>query len=352
MAGNPHPVTSITGLSTTANVSKSAAIAYVKARTVVVMASVAEVRATDLTAQVQISLPSGVFTVNAADTTTVDDGVLCVRDANGLGFFRLAREKLNAPRGYYVRTDGNDTNSGLGNTAGTAFLTIQRALNVAASLDFGEHYVVINVADGTYTGAVVFPKITGGRPSSTVLYIVGNDAAPQNVIISTTSLNAVSITAASAGSICRIQGMELRTTASGTCISAYGVSHLQFHNIRFGASAYSHIDANFGALVQAVGNFYTVGSAPSFHYLANYKSVVELSSVTDTYSGALTFGYTAIASSGGLIRAEGGTQTVASGSVTATRHLAQINGIIVTGLGANFFPGNVAGFTQIGGQYY
>ncbi|MBP2116259.1 C1q-like domain-containing protein [Paenibacillus silagei] len=57
---------------------------------------------------------------------------------------------------YYVRTDGNDGNTGLGNTAGGAFKTIGRAVNAIPKM--ANHTVNINVAAGSYAEAVV---ITG-----------------------------------------------------------------------------------------------------------------------------------------------------------------------------------------------
>ncbi len=63
---------------------------------------------------------------------------------------------------FYVRKDGLDTNTGIANTAGGAFLTIQHALNVASGYDYGGVYSVqININDGTYNEVLVIPIWVG-----------------------------------------------------------------------------------------------------------------------------------------------------------------------------------------------
>lgn len=123
MAGNPHPVTSITGIATTGNVSKSAFISYTKARSIVVMQNAAEINATDLSGQLQVTLVSTgrVYELNTLDTTTPDDGVACIRDANGLGFFRQAVDGVDGADGasYGGTSTTSHTTAGSGSKAFT-----------------------------------------------------------------------------------------------------------------------------------------------------------------------------------------------------------------------------------------
>jgi len=54
------------------------------------------------------------------------------------------------------------------------------------------------------------------------------------------------------------------------------------------------------------------------------------------------------ASRNGTLQAIGVTY---SGSATGARYVASGNGVIYTGGGASYFPGNAAGSTSTGGQY-
>lgn len=85
---------------------------------------------------------------------------------------------------FYVATTGSDSNSGL--SAGSPFLTIQKALDSIPTLLGG--ICQINIADGTYTNAATLTNSpifgrTGNSSLNTVVKIVGNTTTPANVII-------------------------------------------------------------------------------------------------------------------------------------------------------------------------
>jgi hypothetical protein len=141
----------------------------------------------DLSANRTFDVGAGVgITVNANDVALT---VPIAISSGGTGATSVAaartslgiREKLAANRTYYVRPDGNNANDGLANTAGGAFLTIQKAYdNIVDSLDVAGYLVYIMVADGTYAAGVDITKAWFG--SGTVL-IRGNQTTPANVTV-------------------------------------------------------------------------------------------------------------------------------------------------------------------------
>lgn len=280
---------------------------------------------------------------NAADFFGVYDA--SADTGSKVKFSTVIREKLTAARTYYVRTDGSDSNTGLANTSGGAFLTIQKAIDTAASLDMVTFDVTIQIADGTYTGANTLKKTIG---SGTVI-IQGNSGTPANVLISTTSANCFSGTSMS--STYTIKDLEMRTTTSGHGVDIDGAGLVNVSNIRCGAKGTNgaHLRAIGGGVIKSTSS-YTVSGGGGFHLLVGYLGTIATTAGTVTYSGTPNFSVANVyADALGYINGAGSTQ---SGAATGTRYVAQQNGVINTaGGGASFWPGNVAGSTSTGGQY-
>ena len=127
--------------------------------------------------------------IKVSNGTLTDDGAGTVSITTGGGGGGGGREILTAARTYYVRTDGNDSNDGLSDTSGGAFLTPQKAIDVAASLDTAIYDVTIKFADGTYTivnGLILKAAVGGGS-----IILEGNPTTPTNVVIRTNNAAAV-----------------------------------------------------------------------------------------------------------------------------------------------------------------
>jgi hypothetical protein len=259
------------------------------------------------------------------------------------------REMLSVSRIYYVRADGSDSNTGLSNSSSAALLTIQKAYDtITSSLDLGGQTVTIQIGDGTYTGGLsVSQPWTGGG----AVTLAGNNASPGNVIISTTSKDAIGVSAALPGTLL-VKDLELQTTTSGNCINHAAPGTLNFQNLQFGACAGSHIAAGAGgAKVAATGNYTINGSAAQSHMICGGTgALILVEGKTVTLSGTLTFATFAFASTLSGILADGNTWS--GGTITGQRYNAQLNGVLYTAAaGANYFPGSTAGATATGGQY-
>ena len=251
------------------------------------------------------------------------------------------REKLTANRTYYVRTDGSDSNDGLSNTSGGAFLTIQKAYDTICTLDLGGYTATISVADGTYTDRLSINKpFVGGNVTLT-----GSTSA----IISPSSGTCIELSAATTGSL-QINGMKLTSIGSvgrGIYIKASGL--VLFSGTEFGECSANHILCNTsGARVEANGNYSITGDTP-YHWTASYGGVIIVSGRTITLTGTPDFNAFAQASNAGIVLCNADTFT---GSATGLRYAATTNGVVNSaGSGATYLPGDSAGQTNSGGQY-
>jgi hypothetical protein len=254
------------------------------------------------------------------------------------------RETLVANRTYYVRTDGSDSNDGLSNTSGGAFLTVQKAINTVAALDIATYNVTIQVADGTYTGAVA---VSGAWLGSGTVTIVGNTTTPTNVIFSTTFADAVAVTN---GGRITVSGMELRTTTAGSCLHAQtGGTITVGASVRFGVAANYHMYVEANGTIRVAAN-YTISGSAGVHWAALANGIIQAFGNTVTLSGTPAFssGF-AFAGRASLIECYGMTF---SGLATGTRYISGENSLIFTNAGgASYLPGSVAGSTSNGGLY-
>ena len=80
-------------------------------------------------------------------------------DTNKLGRYNgstweWSRRIASANTTYYVRTDGSDSNDGLTNSSGGAFLTIQHAVDTIADYDWNGYLPSIQVGAGTFSETV------------------------------------------------------------------------------------------------------------------------------------------------------------------------------------------------------
>ncbi|WAX96638.1 hypothetical protein N7E70_007190 [Aminobacter sp. NyZ550] len=251
---------------------------------------------------------------------------------------------LTANRTYYVRTDGNEANTGLADTSAAAFLTVQKAAIVAQGLDANGFTITIQVGDGTYTAGATFRGPVPGSTADPAVTIRGNSGTPGNVVINAASGYCF---IAQWGARIRVQDMELRNSAAGACLYARGGT-ICFANIRFGASTGGHIEANINGEIYNSGNYSIVGGAVS-HLHAPASGNIAITSATVTLTGTPAFSAYFAGAAAGVISIASVTY---SGSATGTRYLSHKGALIDTGTGnASFLPGNAAGSVATNGQY-
>jgi hypothetical protein len=271
------------------------------------------------------------------------------------------REKLSSARTYYVRTDGSDSNNGLTNTAGGAFLTLQKAYDtVAGSLDLGNSNVTIQVADGTYTMSSGVPFVAVSAPwiGSGSVTISGNTTTPSNVVVSCTSANAFDISA-NLAAILYVKGFKASVATFGNVFAHIGVGTVLFDKMEFSTTAFYHVfSASNCSILQCAGSIspsfvagsYTISGNAIAHWAAQSQGAVKCFAATLTLTGTPAFsGQFALAARQSFMEVYSNTY---SGSATGVRYTAQENSVIFTnGAGATALPGNAGGSTATGGQY-
>lgn len=255
---------------------------------------------------------------------------------------------------YYVRTDGNDSNTGLENTAGGAFKTVQAAVNAAYKRNVSNGTsITISVANGTYTGSIVASGTLAGSLTtadgtgwSAPIIITG----ASGVIL--TSSNAAATLTVGPKSVVRLAG-GLRIQSSGTTGTRHGIAVsgggiLDLNAMFFGACAGDHINVSQGGIVLVSANYNITGSAAR-HIAASSGSLVVAESRTIALSTTPAFTQFINSTGGSVVIYSGHTFT---GSATGSRYSATNGGSIITSSGSTtYLPGNAAGSLSSGGSY-
>jgi hypothetical protein len=265
------------------------------------------------------------------------------------------RERLVANRTYYVRTDGSDSNNGLANTSGGAFLTIQYALDqIVSRLDFGGYTVTVKVADGTYTaGLTMSGPWTGGG----ALIIEGNTTTKANCFIDLAT-NAVpfQISATLPGSL-TIRGFRLRNAGTSNALIRHsGRGTVTISSIEFAGNASGGFSGQLrcdeaGARIIVASDIAITGGG-SCWLQANSGGRIQFFGQTIVVTGTLAFSWMFAVATGISEIGVGVTFDISAATVTGTRYSVTQNSLINTsGGGASFFPGSVAGSTSTGGIY-
>jgi hypothetical protein len=275
--------------------------------------------------------------------TTWFDAIIANRNTGAVSFPNTplaGRVVLTANRTYYVRTDGNDANTGLTDTSGGAFRTIQNAINVVSSIDLASFSVTIQVRNGTFTENLTLKSYVGAGPVT----ILGDATTPANVVLAGGASPAVMATAVSGNYT--FQGLKI--TGSSFSFLIQGGSVIAYRDIDFGGTNV-HIGSYGGSVVTKSGNV-TISAGAVFHWLAKNNGVLSVSNNTITLTGTPAFsGSFALAQNGGIIECD---SITFSGSATGKRYDVIGNAVINTnGAGASYLPGNSAGTTGTGGQY-
>lgn len=272
----------------------------------------------------------------------IDTHIAAVVGANAHGM----REVLTAARTYYVRTDGSDSNTGLANTAGGAFLTVQKAIDVTAALDLSIYNVTIQLAAGTYTQSSHVVLLNAPFVGKGTVTILGDTTTPANVILNSSAWICIEV---NSNAILHVSGLKIQASVYGLYASTNSSIYID-GKMDFGACS-NQLYADQEGLISCVNINYNITAGGVAHFSAEDGGMMKITGNTITISGTPAFS-TAFAYCSRASLLSTFSQTYSGTGATGTRYAVAVNGtIFVNGGGANYFPGDVAGTTATGGQY-
>ena len=275
-----------------------------------------------------------------------------VRDALGTGvvqakYLTYYARLLDANLTLYVRSDGNDANTGLVNTAGGALATMIEAFRRLRGINGNGKRGYVNLGTGSFA-----PASATEDHNSLVIEVTGSGRQGATIIDGAGGLGI----SAQSGAHLISRSIQINNCTSGIH-ALYGGRH-EFGDVRFftlpagTVDATAHVAAIRDGFIQAISAYDVVGGGGSYHMRAAGGQIY--SNVPVTVLNNPAFYYWATASGpGSLLNAFGTTFT--DKTVQCKRYLtagiAQIQVTQDNSSPANFFPGNAAGESVQTGRY-
>lgn len=259
---------------------------------------------------------------------------------------KAGRDVLSASRAYYVRSDGNNGNDGLSNTAGGAFLTVQRAIDIVyGNLDLNGFDVSINIADGTYSSfRITSPQVGAGRVTTR-----GNLVTPTNVTIS--GANTDAIYGEGAGARMSLAGLRLTATGSGSGIFTRNACVFDIVGaMEYAACGGAHQFAMTSGVISNIsgGNCVVSGGASSHTYTGKFGAI---------FIGGITMNSQGIAYGSAFANVtEKSFQQIWANTYTGTATglrfaISGLSMLQTYGTSTTALPGNAAGIVSAGSEY-
>lgn len=240
---------------------------------------------------------------------------------NGMNFTSMVPPIPQQPpqTTFYVRTDGNDNNSGFANTPAAAFRTISGAMSQIKSRYISQNQITIRVADGLYIDAIweLYSYIASWN-------IIGNPTNPGNVVVQATSVSSGAyppyVPTNLVGRPCS-SGHSGNITVNGFTfqsyienVTTYGGGIMFIYNCNFTAPTSGNeaaIIAHAGSTMEVYGTCQYSGAVSAVaifvaedgsNMLLGYKDEVSTNPLTFNINGTpIITSATAIASAGGEI---------------------------------------------------
>lgn len=253
--------------------------------------------------------------------------------------------ELDADTTFHVATTGSDT-TGLG-TAALPWATLQHAKNYLDSIELQGFTATIQIADGTYSG------VNMPRPSSSGIVAYKGNAGDNTLVVITPNLFGFNCFGITAPNLVQVFDLTINPggTSTHTGIFASGPAiDVYCSNVSFiGGGGLCFWGTN-GPFFNVTGNWSIAGNWISAIRLDTAQMEIDSSALTLVTTPAFSETFIKVTDQG-LYHTFNSPMTFA-GTATGKKFIVEDGGVIQTTTNdLTYFPGDVVGEIQAGGQY-